>query len=185
MDFLTITFIAIGLAMDCFAVSSTSGIAIKHLKINHALQIALFFGSFQAIMPVVGWFAGRGLRDFITGVDHWVAFGLLGLIGLKMIYESTKLQSDKKEINPLNLYVLSILSLATSIDALAVGISFAFLKISLVTSMIIIGTITFILSFIGVFVGNRTGHFFENKIELAGGLILIGIGAKILLEHLA
>ena len=185
MDFLTITFIAIGLAMDCFAVSITSGITIKNLKVNNALQIALFFGSFQAIMPVVGWFAGRGLRDFITGVDHWVAFGLLGLIGLKMIYESTKLQSDKKEINPLNLYVLSILSLATSIDALAVGVSFAFLKISLVMSMIIIGTITFILSFIGVFVGNRTGHFFENKIELAGGLILIGIGTKILLEHLA
>jgi len=185
MDFLTITFIATGLAMDCFAVSITSGIAIKNLRINYALQIALFFGSFQAIMPVIGWFAGRGLRDFISGVDHWVAFGLLGLIGLKMIYESTKLESDKKEINPLNIYVLSMLSIATSIDALAVGVSFAFLKISLVTSIIIIGTITFILSFIGVFVGNRTGHFFENKIELAGGLILIGIGTKILLEHLA
>ena len=185
MDFLTITFIATGLAMDCFAVSITSGIAIKNLRINYALQIALFFGSFQAIMPVIGWFAGRGLRDFISGVDHWVAFGLLGLIGLKMIYESTKLESDKKEINPLNIYVLSMLSIATNIDALAVGVSFAFLKISLVTSIIIIGTITFILSFIGVFVGNRTGHFFENKIELAGGLILIGIGTKILLEHLA
>jgi len=185
MDFLTITFIATGLAMDCFAVSITSGIAIKNLRINYALQIALFFGSFQAIMPVIGWFAGRGLRDFISGVDHWVAFGLLGLIGLKMIYESTKLESDKKEINPLNIYVLSMLSIATSIDALAVGVSFAFLKISLVTSIVIIGTITFILSFIGVFVGNRTGHFFENKIELAGGLILIGIGTKILLEHLA
>jgi putative Mn2+ efflux pump MntP len=185
MDFLTITFIAAGLAMDCFAVSITSGIAIKNLRINNALQIALFFGSFQAIMPVIGWFAGRGLRDFISGVDHWVAFGLLGLIGLKMIYESTKLESDKKEINPLNIYVLSMLSIATSIDALAVGVSFAFLKISLVTSIIIIGTITFILSFIGVFVGNRTGHFFENKIELAGGLILIGIGTKILLEHIA
>jgi putative Mn2+ efflux pump MntP len=185
MDFLTITFIAAGLAMDCFAVSITSGIAIKNLRINNALQIALFFGSFQAIMPVIGWFAGRGLRDFISGVDHWVAFGLLGLIGLKMIYESTKLESDKKEINPLNIYVLSMLSIATSIDALAVGVSFAFLKISLVTSIIIIGTITFILSFIAVFVGNRMGHFFENKIELAGGLILIGIGTKILLEHIA
>jgi putative Mn2+ efflux pump MntP len=184
VEIFPVTLIGIGLAMDCFAVSITSGIAIKNLRINNALQIALFFGSFQAFMPVIGWFAGLGLRDFITGVDHWVAFGLLSLIGLKMIYESTKLKSDKKEMNPLNIYVLSMLSIATSIDALAIGVSFAFLKISLVTSIIIIGAITFVLSFVGVFVGNRTGHFFENKIELAGGLILIGIGTKILIEHL-
>jgi len=170
--------------MDCFAVSITSGLTIKHLRINHALQIAVFFGSFQAFMPVIGWLAGLGLRDFITGVDHWVAFGLLGLIGLKMIYESSKLGSDKKEINPLNIHVLFMLSIATSIDALAIGISFAFLNVSLITSIIIIGTITFLLSFIGVYVGNRSGHFFEKKIELAGGLILIGIGTKILIEHL-
>lgn len=184
MDFVTITLIALGLAMDCFAVAITSGIAIKHLRINHALQIALFFGSFQALMPVIGWFAGVGLREFISGIDHWIALALLSSIGLKMIYESTKLESEKKEIDPLNLYVLSMLSIATSIDALAVGVSFAFLKISVVTSIIIIGTITFILSFCGVFVGNRTGHFFENKIELAGGFILIGMGIKILFEHL-
>ena len=185
MEFFTVTLIGIGLAMDCFAVSITSGIAIKNLRISHALQIALFFGSFQALMPVIGWLAGLGLRDFITGVDHWVAFGLLGSIGLKMIYESAKLESDKKESNPLNIYVLSMLSIATSIDALAIGVSFAFLKISLVISIIIIGTITFLLSFIGVFIGNRTGHFFENKIQFAGGLILIGMGTKILIEHLA
>jgi len=185
VEIFTVTLIGIGLAMDCFAVSITSGITIKNLRINNALQIALFFGSFQALMPVIGWFAGLGLRDFITGVDHWVAFGLLSLIGLKMIYESAKLESGKKEIDPLNIYVLSMLSIATSIDALAIGVSFAFLKISLVTSIIVIGTITFLLSFIGVFVGNRAGHFFENKIELAGGLILIGMGTKILIEHLA
>jgi len=185
VEFFTVTLIGIGLATDCFAVAITSGITIKNLRIHHALQIAVFFGSFQAFMPVIGWLAGRGLRDFITGVDHWVAFGLLGLIGLKMIYESSRLESDRKEINPLNMYVLSMLSIATSIDALAIGISFAFLDISLIGSIIIIGTITFLLSLIGVFVGNRTGHFFEKKIELAGGLILIGIGTKILLEHLA
>ena len=185
MDFLTITLIALSLAMDCFAVSITSGITIKQLRINHALQIAIFFGSFQALMPVIGWAAGMGLRELISGIDHWIAFALLSTIGLKMIYEANKLAWERKKMNPLNVYVLSMLSIATSIDALAVGVSFAFLKVSVLTSIIIIGTITFILSFFGVFVGNRTGHFFEKKMELAGGLILIGIGIKILMEHLA
>lgn len=185
MDFFTVTLIAVGLAMDCFAVAITSGIAIKQLKINHALQIALFFGGFQALMPILGWLAGVELRDFISNIDHWIAFGLLSAIGLKMIYESRKLPEDKSNLNPLNFYVLSMLSIATSIDALAIGVSFAFLKIPLISSVVIIGTITFIISFIGVFVGNRTGHFFENKIEFAGGLILIGIGLKILIGHLA
>ena len=179
MDFFTVTLIAVGLAMDCFAVAITSGIAIKQLKINYALQIALFFGGFQALMPIMGWLAGVGLRDFISNIDHWIAFGLLSAIGLKMVYESRKLPEDKSNLNPLNLYVLSMLSIVTSIDALAVGVSFAFLKIPLISSVILIGTITFLISFIGVFVGNRTGHFFENKIEFAGGLILIGIGFKI------
>lgn len=170
--------------MDAFAVSITSGITIKRLKINNALKIALFFGLFQAIMPLVGWLAGLSLRGFIAEIDHWIAFGLLSFIGCKMIYESITVQSSEKQINPLNIYVLLMLSVATSIDALAVGVSFAFLKISIVTPVMVIGTITFVLSFFGVFVGNRIGHFFENKIEIAGGLILIGIGVKILLEHL-
>ena len=184
MDIITVIAIAFGLAMDAFAVSITSGITIKRLKINHALKIALFFGLFQAIMPLVGWLAGLSLRGFIAEIDHWIAFGLLSFIGCKMIYESIAVQSKEKQINPLNIYVLLMLSVATSIDALAVGVSFAFLKISIVTPAIVIGTITFILSFFGVFIGNRIGHFFENKIEIAGGLILIGIGVKILLEHL-
>jgi len=185
MHFLTIIFIAIGLAMDCLAVSVTSGFTIKNLRIGHALQIAFFFGFFQAFMPVVGWLAGLGLRGFITDLNHWAAFVLLSLVGGKMIYESRKLPSEKKAINPLNIYILLILSMATSIDALAVGVSFAFLGISFVTPVLVIGTVTFLFSFFGVFAGNRVGHFFENKMELAGGLILIGIGAKILLEHLA
>lgn len=184
MDAMTIIAIAFGLAMDAFAVSITSGITIKRLKINNALKIALFFGLFQAIMPLVGWLAGLSLRGFIAEIDHWIAFGLLSFIGCKMIYESITVQSSEKQINPLNIYVLLMLSVATSIDALAVGVSFAFLKISIVTPVMVIGTITFVLSFFGVFVGNRIGHFFENKIEIAGGLILIGIGVKILLEHL-
>ena len=185
MNFLTVTLIAVGLAMDCFAVAISSGIAIRQLRINHALQIALFFWGFQALMPVMGWLAGVGLRDFITDIDHWIAFGLLSAIGLKMIYESRKLVGDRENWNPLNLYVLAMLSVATSIDALAVGVSFAFLQIPLISSVLLIGFITFVISFIGVFVGNRTGHFFENKMELAGGLVLIGIGLKILVEHLS
>ena len=184
MNFFTVSLIAVGLAMDCFAVAITSGLSIPYLRINHALKIALFFGGFQALMPAIGWLAGRGLRDMITSVDHWIAFGLLCAIGLKMVYESRQLPADKKEVNPLNPYVLTILSIATSIDALAVGVSFAFLKIQLLSSVILIGAITFLLSFVGVFIGNRTGHFFENKIELAGGLLLVGMGVKILVEHL-
>ena len=181
---MSIVIIAVGLAMDAFAVSITSGITIKRLHINHALKIALFFGLFQAIMPIIGWLAGLSLRDYISAIDHWIAFGLLSFIGCKMIYESITVQSSKKEINPLNVYVLLVLSIATSIDALAVGISFAFLKVSIVTPVIIIGTVTFLLSYLGVYIGDRIGHFFENKIEIAGGILLIGIGIKILVEGL-
>jgi len=177
MDLITITFIAFGLAMDAFAVSITSGITIKQLRIHNALKVAVFFGSFQAIMPIVGWLAGLSLRDFISGVDHWIAFGLLSLIGCKMIYESMKMESGDKAINPLNVYVLLMLSVATS--------SFAFLKVSIVTPIIVIGIVTFGLSLLGVFVGDRFGRFFEKKIEIVGGLILIGIGIKIVVEHLA
>ena len=184
MDMLSIVIIAVGLAMDAFAVSVTSGITIKRLHINHALRIALFFGLFQAIMPIIGWLAGLSLRDYISAVDHWIAFGLLSFIGCKMIYESVTVQSSEKEIDPLNVYVLLVLSVATSIDALAVGVSFAFLKVSIVTPVIIIGTITFMLSYLGVYIGDRIGHFFESKIEIAGGLLLIGIGIKIVIEHL-
>lgn len=182
MNIIKIVLIALGLAMDAFAVSVASGVIIKRLRIKSALRIAVFFGLFQAVMPLIGWLAGLSLKDFISGVDHWIAFGLLSTIGCKMIYESAKIQSNN--FDPLNIYVLLMLSIATSIDALAVGVTFAFLEISIVTPIVIIGVVTFLLSFIGVFVGNRFGHFFEKKIELAGGLILICIGVKILVEHM-
>ena len=187
MSLITIIFIAFGLALDAFAVSIASGVTIKELRINQALKVALSFGLFQAFMPLIGWLAGLTLRDFISGIDHWVAFTLLSLIGLKMIYESLKLESNdkKKGMDPLNIYVLLILSIATSIDALAVGLSFAFLKIFIVTPVIIIGIITFLLSLLGIAIGKRLGHFFEKKIEIVGGLVLIGIGIKILIEHLS
>ena len=184
MSTITLILIAFGLAMDAFAVSLASGCAIKRLKVGHALRIALFFGAFQAIMPILGWLAGLSLRDALSQWDHWIAFVLLALIGSKMIYESFKLESDKKQINPLQLGVLLMLALATSIDALAVGVTFAFLQIAIVTPVLIIGLITFGTSFVGVFVGDRVGHLFESKLELIAGLILIAIGTKILLEHL-
>lgn len=185
MDIITIIVIAFALAMDAFAVSITSGLTIKHLEVNDALKIAIFFGSFQAVMPVIGWLTGLSLISFISDVDHWVAFGLLSLVGCKMIYESIKIESSEKEIDPLNVYVLLMLSIATSIDALVVGVSFAFLKTFILTPIIVIGTVTFLLSFLGVFVGNRFEHFFDKKIKIVGGLTLIGIGIKILVEHLA
>ena len=184
MNLITILLIAIGLAMDAFAVSITNGITIKHQRINHALRMGIFFGSFQALMPLIGWLTGLSLRDLISGVDHWVAFGLLSLIGSKMIYESTKIGTNDRQFKSPSIFVLLILSLATSIDALAVGLSFAFLKISIAIPIIVIGAVTFVLSFFGVLVGNRLGHFFKNKMEILGGLILIGIGTKILIEHL-
>jgi putative Mn2+ efflux pump MntP len=170
--------------MDAFAVSVTSGLAIKTLKIQNAFTIALFFGLFQALMPIVGWFAGLGFRNFISGFDHWVAFGILFIIGCKMIYESTKMDGDKETINPLNVYILLILSVATSIDALAVGLSLSFINVSILLPVIIIGVITFSLSFLGVYIGNRWGHYFERKIEILGGIILIVIGIKIMIEHM-
>ncbi|MCX8118092.1 MAG: manganese efflux pump MntP family protein [Desulfobacterota bacterium] len=185
MDYLTLLLVAFGLSMDAFAVSVTNGMTIlRHQRANRALKIGVFFGSFQALMPLIGWSIGLGLKDLISSVDHWVAFGLLSLIGLKMIYESTKMGGEKTEKASLSLWVLLMLSIATSIDAFAVGISFAILDLSIVAPILLIGTVTFGVSFLGVFIGNKTGHFFEKKIEVIGGLILIGIGLKILIEHL-
>ena len=184
MSIITIVVIAIGLAMDAFAASISGGIAIKNLKVNNSLKIALFFGFFQTFMSLVGWLLGIRFKYLISGVDHWIAFTLLGLIGCKMIYEAMKGEQTRKIINPLNIYVLLGLSIATSIDALVIGVSFALLNVSIVVPIIIIGVTTFILSFNGVFIGDKLGNLFGKKVEIAGGLILIGIGIKILLEHL-
>ena len=184
MSIISLIVIASGLAMDAFAVSITSGFSIKPLKVSHALKIGIFFGLFQAIMPVIGWYTGLAFRDLIAHVDHWIAFGLLSFIGCKMIYESNKSGKDKNQINSLNIYTLILLSIATSIDALAIGLTLSFLKVFIILPAITIGIITFLFSFTGVYLGNKFGHFFEVKIEIFGGLILIGIGIKILLEHL-
>lgn len=184
MELLTIIIIAFGLAMDALAISIVSGATCKELKIKHAFRLALFFGGFQAIMPLIGSLAGLSIKKYIENYDHWAAFGLLSAVGGKMIYESFKIKSAGKNPDPSNLLVLLALSVATSIDALAVGITLPLLKISLATAVIIIGSVTLLLSYTGVLVGKRVGHFFENKIEAAGGAVLIAIGTKIVTEHL-
>lgn len=171
--------------MDAFAVSISSGITIEKPRIENALKIAVFFGAFQAVMPVIGWLAGLGLRELIGQVDHWIAFGLLCAIGGHMVYESTKPGSERRSLDPLNLGVLLLLSVATSIDALAAGVSLALLEIPILLTILVIGVVTFILSFVGVFVGDRSGRVLESKAELVGGLVLVGIGTKILIDHLA
>lgn len=184
MSLVEILFLAVGLAMDAFAVSVASGIAMRNFHIGHALRMAAAFGLFQAIMPVIGWLAGIAMQSFVSSFDHWVAFALLTLIGIKMIYEATRIEEAESESNPFALYVLLLLALATSIDALAVGITFAMLKCAIVMPVAVIGFVTFTLCFAGVRIGTVSGHCFEKKIEVAGGLVLIGIGLKILIQHL-
>ncbi|MEM3442760.1 MAG: manganese efflux pump MntP family protein [Candidatus Bathyarchaeia archaeon] len=179
MDVLTLFAIAISLALDAFSVSIASGMQTKSV----ALKMATSFGAFQAIMPLIGWSAGIELLDLISGVDHWAAFIILSIIGCKMIYQALKKEKPQKK--QLNLYTLLFLSIATSIDALAAGLSFAFLKISILTAITVVGAVTFALSFSGALFGNKLGETFLDKVEVASGLILIGTGTKIVIEHLA
>jgi putative Mn2+ efflux pump MntP len=183
MDIITIVAIAFALAMDAFAVSIASGAAYKQLRVRHALRMAVFFGGFQALMPLVGALAGLSFKEYIADYDHWVAFFILAAVGGKMIYESFKITEAEKNSSPSNILVLLTLSVATSIDALAIGITLSLVAGSIVIEVIVIGLVTFMLSYIGVMLGKRFGHIFENKIEAIGGLVLIALGVKILLEH--
>lgn len=184
MHLFQIVLIAVGLAADSFAVSVSSGAIIEKLRLRHAMRIALFFGFFQGLMPLIGWKVGILASSVIRSFDHWLAFGILSFIGGKMLYESRRLKEDVEvAADPLNLYVLFSLAIATSIDALAVGVTFSFLDIAIMEPVLIIGLVTFVFSLAGTYIGEYCGHIFEDKIELAGGLILIGIGCKILMEH--
>ncbi len=179
--------IAVGLSMDAFAVSLCKGLCMKKLNLAHAAVIALFFGVFQGVMPLIGWFLGTQFERYITPVDHWIAFVLLGYIGGKMIWDALHETGEGEacDVEPkLDLKELFILAVATSIDALAVGITFAFLKMDIVPAVLLIASITFVLSFVGVAVGYKFGNRFQKKAEIAGGAVLILIGLKILLEHL-
>lgn len=187
MSFPELILIGIGLAMDAFAVSVSKGLSMRRINYKAGVIIALAFGIFQAGMPVLGWLLAVRFERYIAAVDHWIAFGLLLLIGIKAIVEAVK--DRKKEEEEVPEYVLKwgellILAVATSIDALAVGISLAVLNVNIWSAAGIIGIITLILSFLGVLIGNRFGVRFRSKAEIAGGIILILIGVKILLEHL-
>lgn len=178
--------IGIGLSMDAFAVAVCKGLSMRRINYRHALVIAAFFGGFQALMPAVGWLLGKQFESYITSYDHWIAFMLLAVIGGKMIWEALGKGESCENCggDALNLKELTVLALATSIDALAVGITFAFLKVSILRSVTVIGLTTFALSILGVVLGNRFGSRYQKKAELTGGVILILIGVKILLEHL-
>ena len=187
MDWAQLVLIAVSLSMDAFAVALCKGLCMKRINYKHAGVIALFFGVFQALMPLVGWFLGKQFEQYITPIDHWIAFVLLGYIGGKMIWDALHEDNEGQACDieeRLDLKELLVMAVATSIDALAVGITFAFLQISIVPSICTIGLITLCLSFVGVIVGNRFGNKFQSKAQLAGGTVLVLIGLKILLEHL-
>lgn len=183
MGILEILLISIGLAMDAFAVSVCKGLSMKKMNWKKAIIIALYFGIFQAIMPVIGYFFGVSFQGLVTKIDHWIILGILAFIGGNMIKES--FDKEKTEANDnIDIKTMTLLAIATSIDALAVGITFAFFKIKLLSVVTLIGVITFILCIFGVKIGNKFGTKYERKAELVGGIILILIGLKILLEHL-
>ena len=185
--FVELLLMGIGLAMDAFAVSICKGLGMRKVNKKQAVVIGLFFGGFQALMPFIGWVLGSQFEKYITSIDHWIAFLLLGFIGGKMIVEALKPEEDV-EIDqmdaPLDIKEMFILAIATSIDALAVGITFAFLDYPIVEAISIIGVVTFLISIGGVYVGNFFGNKYKNKAEFAGGLILVLLGLRILLSHL-
>lgn len=183
MSFIEIFLISIGLAMDAFAVATCKGLAMKKLEWKKALIIGLYFGIFQAVMPIIGYFLGINFQDKIVNIDHWVAFVLLLAIGINMIKEALSSKEEEKN-DSIDFKNMIILSIATSIDALAIGITFAFLNCNIIKSASLIGIVTFILSTIGVKIGNKFGSKYENKAEIVGGVILIILGMKILTEHL-
>lgn len=183
MDLLTLFTLAVGLSMDAFAVAVCKGLAMRKLTMKNAVIVGAWFGGFQALMPAIGYVLGVQFKDKITAIDHWIAFILLGLIGFNMIKEA--LSKEEEEANDsLAFKEMFVLAIATSIDALAIGITFAFLSVNIGAAVSFIGVITFLLSTLGVKVGNVFGTKYKSKAELAGGVILILLGLKILLEHL-
>lgn len=185
MGIFELLLLSIGLGMDAFAVSVCKGISMKKMDWKKACIVGLYFGGFQALMPVIGYFLGTSFQSIITNIDHWVAFVLLGIIGGKMIQEAFQKDKDEEEYSSdVSVKTMLILSVATSIDALAVGITFAFLNVNLLLAITFIGLITFVLSVVGTKIGNRFGDKYKGKAEFIGGIILILIGFKILFEHL-
>jgi manganese efflux pump family protein len=185
VDFISLLLIALGLSADCFAVALSCSCVMKTLTRFQILRASLSFGLFQAIMPLLGWLAGRSFVKFIGSFDHWLAFALLAFVGGKMIWESFRSEKEEKE-NPdfTKGWPLLTLSIATSIDALAVGLSFAFLKVNILAASLTIGLACFLITIVGFLIGRKVGEFVGKRAELVGGLILIAIGLRILLTHL-
>ena len=183
MGLIELFLIAVGLSMDAFAVSVCKGLAMPKCTFKKAAIVGLWFGGFQALMPAIGYILGAQFQEAIASIDHWIAFVLLALIGGNMIHEA--LDNDEEEADAsLDVKTMFLLAVATSIDALAIGITFAFLKVSIIPAICFIGIVTFIISFAGVKIGNVFGARYKNKAEIVGGVILILLGLKILLEHL-
>ena len=183
MSFLELFLVAVGLSMDAFAVSICKGLAMRKLTLKKAAIVGLWFGGFQAGMPLIGYFLGKQFESYITSIDHWIAFILLSLIGITMIREALSKEEEKAD-DSLAVKTMFLLAVATSIDALAVGVTFAFLQVSILPAVSLIGVTTFLFSVAGLKVGNVFGTKYKAKAEFAGGIILIAIGLKILLEHL-
>lgn len=182
MGIIELVILSIGLAMDAFAVAICKGLSMNKMSWKNAIIVGLYFGIFQALMPILGYILGMNFQSKITNIDHWISFVLLSGIGLNMIKEA--ISKEKEENESLKFKDMIVLAIATSIDALAVGITFAFLKVNIIVSASMIGIITFIISIIGVKIGNVFGDKYKQKAELTGGIILILLGIKILLEHL-
>ena len=183
MGLLELFMLAVGLSMDAFAVSVCKGLAMPKITVKKAAVVGIWFGGFQALMPALGYLLGSQFKDSITAIDHWIAFILLGIIGGNMIREACSGECEK-ENDSLDIKTMFLLAVATSIDALAVGITFAFLKVNIAAAVSFIGVTTFVISAAGVKIGNIFGTKYKSKAELAGGIILILLGLKILLEHL-
>ena len=183
MNFITLLLLAIGLSMDAFAVSVCKGLSLKRTSLRAYLAVGLWFGGFQALMPVVGYYLRFHFKNYVTAIDHWIAFALLAIIGINMTREALSGKEESADAS-LDFRTMLLLAIATSIDALAVGISFACLDVKLLPAVITIGITTFILSDVGLKVGSLFGLRYKSKAEIAGGVILILLGVKIVLEHL-
>ncbi len=182
MGLIELFILAVGLSMDAMAVAVCKGLSVQKIKARHAIITGLYFGGFQALMPLIGYLLGRQFESYITNIDHWIAFGLLTLIGANMLKESF---GEAEEVNAsFSLRAMLPMAIATSIDALAVGVTFAFLKVSIGPAVTFIGVITFALSAVGVFIGHIFGARYKSGAERVGGIVLILMGLKILLEHL-
>jgi len=185
MSFLSVFVIAIGLSADCFAVALSGSIAIKTLNFFKVFRTSLAFGLFQALLPVLGWLVGRTVVDLMAEYGHWVAFLLLVVVGGRMVWESFRLKSDHSEITDITKgFLLLTLSVATSIDALAVGLSFAFVEVNIVLASSTIGVVAFVVTAIGFLLGRKVGKLVGKRAEAVGGIILIGIGLRVLLSHI-